>query len=290
MKSKLVLGTAQLGMNYGIGNVHGAPTKDEAFAILDEAYAGDINTFDTSSDYGVAEEVLGEWIVARGIAGEIHIISKMNSTIAEGVPDQIKTSLRRLRLSHLDGYLLHTPQHLYDEQVMADLQEVKESGLTRHIGVSVYEPADALYALTCGVDYIQMPYNAFDQRLDRTDFLARAKERGTEVFTRSPFLQGLLLMSPESVPPYLVSARPHLEHFIVIATRHQLSPLEAALIFALHLHADHVIFGAETILQLQDILHIAHQAESPHEDFIREIKHAFQDVDTNIVDPSLWRK
>jgi len=61
---KMVLGTAQFGMDYGIANVSGKPTKKEIFKILLFAWEKGIRNFDTAPGYG-SEKVLGEFIVAH---------------------------------------------------------------------------------------------------------------------------------------------------------------------------------------------------------------------------------
>ena len=283
-KSRLVLGTAQLGMDYGVNNVRGAPTKEEVFSILDEAFTGDINTFDTAPAYGSAETVLGEWIQARGISEKVHVISKVSGN------SRIETSLARLHIKRMDGYLLHTPQDLYDEETVASLRAAKETGLTNHIGVSVYNPQDALHAVELDLDYIQVPYNVLDQRLDRVDFFERAKAKKVTIFARSPFLQGLLLMQPENLPPHLSHARAYLERFIGISHAHGLSQLEAALIFTLHSRADHIVFGTEAKEQLTEILSIARYADTFASDLIEEMRESFRDVDEAVVNPSIWKK
>ena len=45
---KLVIGSAQFGMSYGIANVHGRPTDIEIKSILDFASKHGINTIDTA--------------------------------------------------------------------------------------------------------------------------------------------------------------------------------------------------------------------------------------------------
>ena len=119
IKSRLVLGTTQLGMQYGLNNAVGQPPKGESFAILDAALKGGINTFDTAFAYGSAEDILGEWIESRGVQNKVFIISKMKPHVLNEYPDgtkaadtvvmEIKRSLKRLKLQKLDGYLLHTP-------------------------------------------------------------------------------------------------------------------------------------------------------------------------------------
>ena len=46
--SKITLGTAQLGMNYGITNVNGKLDYNAALKILNYAWKNGINTFNTA--------------------------------------------------------------------------------------------------------------------------------------------------------------------------------------------------------------------------------------------------
>ena len=56
--SKLCLGTAQLGMNYGINNETGKPDFSESEKIINTALKGEINLFDTAPEYGNSEDSL----------------------------------------------------------------------------------------------------------------------------------------------------------------------------------------------------------------------------------------
>ena len=285
--SRLVLGTVQLGMDYGVNNAHGAPSTDEAFAILDAASVGGINTFDTAASYGAAEDILGEWISARGLKNDMHVITKIKG---DDVTSEVAGSLARLRIERLDGCLLHAPENMYDANILNSLHEAKKTGSTSHIGVSVYDETDALHALERGMDYIQVPYNAFDQRLDQGNFFSSAKDKGVTIFARSPFLQGLLLMDPKKLPPHLSHARPYLETFAEIAQRHGLTRLSAAFGFAyLHCRADHIVFGVESLAQLKEILEVAGKMSAPAP-WVDELAAAFKDVDRSVVDPRLWKK
>ena len=48
---KIVLGTVQLGMEYGIANVTGQPIKSEVFKILEIAWQHGIRSYDTVPSY-----------------------------------------------------------------------------------------------------------------------------------------------------------------------------------------------------------------------------------------------
>ncbi len=260
---RMVLGTVELGMEYGIDG-QARPAKDEAFAILDAALAAGIDTFDTASAYGNAEELLGEWITARNCADKVKIISK-----GSGRAD-IEQSLKRLGLKALDGYLLHNAQGSF-----AELQEAKRAGLVKHVGASVYQPEEVRGEF----EYVQVPYNALDRRFE--------KVQDAVVFARSPFLQGLLLMNPADVPPHLLHARPYVEAFQKIAQQFGLSPLQAALLFALHAHPTNVVvFGVKTLPQLHEIIAAARTLlPNGYLDAVR----ALPVPPDTVVNPTLWK-
>ena len=60
MLDKIVLGTAQFGMRYGI-NSRRKISKNEIFKILDFSVENQINKLDTAPVYGNAEELIGEY-------------------------------------------------------------------------------------------------------------------------------------------------------------------------------------------------------------------------------------
>lgn len=299
-KNKFVLGTVQLGMKYGINNATGQPSLDESFAILDTAFSAGIDTFDTARSYGDVEDRIGKWIRARGTAGKVKIISKMRPKALESYPEgtniadiicaEVRESLVHLGIDRLDGYLLHTAEHVYRDDVLEGLRRAKQEGLVEHIGISVYDEPEALEAARRGLDYVQVPYNVLDQRLDKTDFFELAEKAGTVTFARSPFLQGLLLMEPDQVPPHLARARALVETFTEIAKRHQLSPLEAALLFAYRSRASYMVFGAETSAQLKEILAVGERLPFMNADSVEEMRKAFSVADRAIVNPSLWNR
>ena len=260
---KLVLGTVELGMPYGLDKDIPQPSEDKSFEILDTAYKAGIETFDTASGYGSAEEVLGRWIKTRGLKGKVRVISK-----GAGRGD-VEMSLKHLGLEVLDGYLLHNAKGSFEE-----LQEARRAGLVEHIGASVYEPEE----VQPEYEYVQAPLNALDRRFENL--------AGCTFFARSPFLQGLLLQDTAEVPPHLADARPYIEKFSDIARRFNLSRLQAALLFTLHAHPNaRVVFGVKTMSQLKEILSAA-RVELPSS-FIEAVR-ALSLAPKAIINPSVW--
>lgn len=100
--SKLVLGTVQFGLQYGV-NSAGRPSEDAVKGILAEAAKGGIATLDTSSAYGNSEEILGECITSNENFKIVSKYPKGETPIGE----MFNSSLKSLKVDQLYGYLLH---------------------------------------------------------------------------------------------------------------------------------------------------------------------------------------
>jgi aryl-alcohol dehydrogenase-like predicted oxidoreductase len=205
---KLALGTAQFGMKYGISNISGKTSFQEAARILSTAKLAGIDTIDTAAVYGDSELVLGQIGVS-----DWHIVSKvppMRKDIMDGdmwVRHSVQKTLDRLQINRLDGMLLHSATDLLGPQgrkIAMGLQNSKAEGFVAKVGVSIYSP----HLLTelidvMPLDIIQAPFNVIDQRLATSGWLDRLVDAGVEVHIRSVFLQGLLLMCQEKRPSNL---------------------------------------------------------------------------------------
>ena len=55
---KIILGTAQLGLDYGFTNNSGKPKLNKSLEIIKYALDNNINTFDTARAYGDSENIL----------------------------------------------------------------------------------------------------------------------------------------------------------------------------------------------------------------------------------------
>ena len=62
LKQKLVLGTVQLGLPYGINNQAGKPDRKEAHSILDKAAEEKIRLLDSADAYGDSLNVIGSYL------------------------------------------------------------------------------------------------------------------------------------------------------------------------------------------------------------------------------------
>ena len=137
--NKLVLGTAQFDLDYGINNPRGVIPKTEALAILLSACEKGIDTIDTAESYGLSEQIIGEFI--RQYKKDLKFITKLslsqtNKTIAE----HLNRSLDNLGVVSLEGYLLHNfEDYRKNPEIWGELCILKKDGLTRKIGFSLVE-------------------------------------------------------------------------------------------------------------------------------------------------------
>lgn len=257
---KLALGTVQFGLAYGITNASGQVSESTARAILLRAKDAGVQVLDTAAAYGESETVLGR---AHNETRGFRIVSKTlplsaaddNDPVGQ-VVSRARESLTRLRVTQLDGLLVHHAGDLLGAQgeaLYSALQTLRSEGAIARLGVSVYTPEEArTIARRFAVDLIQVPINVLDQSFATTGTLAWLHERDIEVHTRSAFLQGLLMA--DVLPAFLKSLAPGFERFREICRDASLSPLEGALSYLRTLPIDHVVIGVQSVAQLSEIV------------------------------------
>lgn len=291
---RLVLGTAQLGMPYGVANQSGQPDQATANTIIKAAWDRGIREFDTARQYGESEDVLGNALDALHINTQVRITTKLGdcrSLAAASIREQVAEALEKLRVEKLHCLMLHSEEDgTHWEQLASKLFPLVEDGLVDHLGISVYSPAAAERAIASeGLTCLQIPASAFDRRFLKDDIPARAQAAGMTVYIRSIFLQGLLAMRAEDVPDHLIQAVPHVRKFENIAKRHDIKPLAMAMAYIRQTCPGcRVLFGAETLCQVNE--NIVNWNASISGVALREIEQSFADVPDSIVNPTLWEK
>ena len=200
MISRICLGAAQLGMDYGVNNLTGKPSLEESRSIVRAAVAKGITTFDTAPAYGDSEQVLGRCF--GEFPGEYVVVSKIPAldwragpaAVGLEVRKGIQATLRNLGTPKLGVCLFHRFDDMYmgGRAALSVLGSLKEEGLVEKIGCSVYTPDEAESCLRLpACEVIQVPFNLADKRLLAFDFFKKARSAARLVFVRSVYLQGL---------------------------------------------------------------------------------------------------
>ncbi len=292
--SRLVLGTAQLGMDYGIANQTGKPDLRTAREIVCAAWEGGIRCFDTAQAYGESEKILGEILANLGISNQARIITKLAPRIGPGSKEEMKKALREslsnLKRKQLYCLMLHREGDLdvFSTELADLLKGYIAQGLIERIGISLYSPARAMPALETGlISILQLPANLCDRRFHETGIFEAAERQNAEVYIRSVFLQGLLLMDSSHLPPQMQYAAPIIHLAETLCRELNLSRQELALTYIKQKYPQAlVVIGAETKQQLVNNL-AAWNGEQTRS-VIPGVEEIFSSIDEKIINPTLW--
>jgi len=289
MSARIALGSVQFGLDYGIANREGQVSCDEAGRILTAAMAAGVDTIDTAIAYGSSEQVLGEIGVSGwSIVSKLPAVPEGCADVAAWVEAQVGDSLLRLRTPGLYGLLLHRPEQLLAEngaELLAALRRLRERGLVRKIGVSVYAPDELDRLAGCmPFDLVQIPFNVLDTRMVTSGWLPRLRQSGCEVHARSIFLQGLLLMPTEARPSWFARWSPLWAAWHEWLAGTGQTPLQACLRHALaHEEIDKLVLGVNSVAQLREILTAAEGEALP-------LPAALRSEDPVLLNPALWSR
>jgi aryl-alcohol dehydrogenase-like predicted oxidoreductase len=302
--SKITLGTAQIGIDYGIANIDGKPNFKTAIKLLEFAWDNGINTFDTAPSYGNSEEIIGSFISSKSKKDVRNIVisSKLSKielkekisfeNLYNHIIKEIFQSINNLKIKSIPIYLLHhAPDiHLKNGIVIECLNQIKEEGLIKKLGISVYDIKQVEVLLTYKeIDVIQVPFNLFDHRLIKTGLLKKLEKKKIIIFARSVYLQGLFFKSLNELPQDLRIAKKSLKKLIDITNNYQLDIAELAALFVRDTpEISSMVIGAESIAQVKKNVEILNK--NPLNKEIREvILEDFAEVPKKIIDPRLWK-
>lgn len=268
---RLVLGTAQLGMTYGVANVSGQPGHETVNRILDMAWDVGIRALDTAKIYGSAEQAIGEWHL-RHPDRRFKVYTKVAPDLDPGDADALTAALFEsadLLKVKPSGVFLHDPALAFALQGRVEnaIAKAREDGCTDNFGISVYTPEQFAAAISAdAIGIIQAPFNVFDTRILDSGLLEQAAAANKEVFFRSIFLQGLITIEPERLPENMSFAAAHIMewHRLCQDLGRQANPV--ALKFALqNTGATRLVIGCETIEQLADNIAVLDSPDLPDE-------------------------
>ncbi len=291
---KLILGTAQFGMQYGIKNSTNLAYED-VNQIIKKANLKNIDTFDTALAYGDSESRIGKSIVENKFEG-IKIYTKIGIEDFKDYQDLaeiLKLSLERLKIDRLEGLLIHTPEidEYWSGKYQALFEKLLEENLVKKIGVSVYTSKQAKFAFKIKlIKDIQLPFNIFDQRILDDKLLEIAKIEHKTLIYRSIFLQGLLGFEPQKLPLKMKFASPYLEDLVNICNSYKISVYEAALKFvSIYLEDNKFIIGIDNLKQLEENITVLNKIDQISDDLIPELRNKFKEINNlKLINPSLW--
>ena len=289
--ARLILGTATLGMQYGIKNSNGVMNEKSFKRIIEFAANHGIYNIDTAYAYGDAELKLGNLkddLSSFKIFSKIGINDSNNKEYISTITHQIHESLESMNQSSIYAYLLHKPIDMKDEVLLNQLSQMKSVGLFKKLGVSVYTKKEALEALENDLlDIIQVKYNILDRELEELDFFEKAKQKNKEIIVRSVFLQGILLDSDIQLSKFNELSGP-LEDIKLISNEYSLTLMDLALFYVLsNQNLDGIIVGFDSIKQFEEIISSI-QRLKPNDLLYQKLRMINMNFNKDILNPTNW--
>jgi spore coat polysaccharide biosynthesis protein SpsF (cytidylyltransferase family)/aryl-alcohol dehydrogenase-like predicted oxidoreductase len=301
--SHITLGTAQLGLNYGVANQTGKPSDAEVGAILSAAIRSGVACLDTARAYGDSESRIGRFL-SRDAGQVVKIISKLKPL--DSIPDDASTreirsavdasiygSCRDLRRERLDVLLFHRSDDMFRWRRAAvdRMEELVDDGVIGAIGTSVYSPDEAVKSLAeTRITHLQIPFNLLDLRwLDRPFLDALDSRVGLQVHVRSVFLQGLLINTAAAWPTWATQSRVLVQRIDELVR--ELGRKSAADLCMAYVRSfawvSSLVLGVETARQWEELCsYAAEPALTAQQALI--VQASLSNVPVRLLNPSLW--
>jgi len=134
----------------GVGGMKQPPTEQlDPAELANAALDAGIDYFDTAPSYGAGQSETNYGRVLATRRKEVFLATKTGDRSYDGAMRQVETSLKRLRTDRLDLLQLHGVRAKedftkWDKGVMKAMRKLKEEKVTRFIGVTGHESADAM--------------------------------------------------------------------------------------------------------------------------------------------------
>lgn len=284
--NKPVLGTAQLGQDYGIANRKGLLSKKKSFEILETAWNKNIRIFDTAPNYN-SEKIIGDFVRTHSLEKEITVLTKIPSipNISDWekfIHDSINNSILNLKCESIDVLFFHNAKDsVILSQYPDEFLDILKQYPINKLGISVYEEfeIDRFKNFNTFDIAVQFPFNILDRRFSNNSIKKDCR------YARSIFLQGVISSNERlnnKAPEGLKKLHKLLHKFF---QEHNISPIEYALGFIANSDSvDYYLVGVDSKEQLEEIMNI--DLNNCHTDI--EFEKLIQLIDKTWLDPRKW--
>jgi aryl-alcohol dehydrogenase-like predicted oxidoreductase len=285
--NKIILGTVQFGLNYGINNSSGQILENEVINILDLAWSSKIQMLDTAAAYGTSEEQIGRFINSHKNA-EFKIITKFNLKAGSSPIQSLERSLQKLNLDRVETIMFHSYED-FKKTTNSSINSLLEQRGRKFnkLGISLYtnEQVDDICEMNL-FDVVQIPFNALDNESLRGIHFKKLKSLNIEVHTRSVFLQGLFFMEPLNIPKKLRPLVESLNKIDSIAAKYELDKSALLIQYALSkTDIDAVLVGVDSIEHLEK--NLSSLGTQVNEEALDEID-SIRVEDYSLLNPATW--
>lgn len=281
---RLVIGTANFGLNYGINNERRL-SDNEVSRIFKLCSKYNISLFDTAKGYGDSQER----IIAGNISGA-KVITKLKINEIIALADNSMFMQQANSSRKIYALLVHDGQDINVENyklITKICLVLKQKNIIEKWGLSIYDPSILKEILSVQIpDIIQLPFNILDNRLINGPWPDLFTSSGVEVHARSIFLQGILLRSKGDYPSFVSE---NLAKILNAWDNYCKGDMQLKLKNSIeHVAAQNwiskLVIGIDSAGHLQQIIDIFENAQCP-----RSLHGKFHLDDDKLLNPSNWR-
>lgn len=285
MFDKFILGTVQLGMDYGV-NSTGKPDLTNSLEILKLAQHNNIHSLDTADLYGESQKIISKFDSKK----QFKVYSKFLSN--DLFKHKLESTLTELGINQLEGYSFHRLQDCLSFKDYKGVELAVKEKKMKYLGVSIYNEDDLEKVLNLPyIEIIQLPINLLDhakRNSKRWDLLLNAKESKKIIHIRSIFLQGLFLKDRNAFPDKLKPLIPYLQGIDKIANESKMTIAQLALNYILSLpFCDGVVIGVDNEIQLKQNIDLFKNAQTSSS--VLDLIHNISVREVELLNPGNWK-
>ena len=256
--SKIVVGGAQIGNNYGVvGKKLG---KNEIIKIFNFFQKKKIVTYvDTSPYYGNSQKLLNLlpkknlFIISKikNIPKDLNKIENYINNFTQNLKNEINKKVFCI--------FLHDEKDLDNLKRLKKIKNVflklKKKNIIQNFGYSIYDFKKYKKKIfKIKPDILQFPYNILDNRVTVKDF-KELKKKEIKIYVRSIFLQGLLLCYSKNLPKNFIKFSDLWREHEKELNKHRINRLQAALGFVNNNKMiDKFIIGFKSMKEFKQLL------------------------------------
>ncbi len=289
---KVILGTVQFGLNYGINNEKGKPSFSEICKILDYSYSKGVRFLDSAEAYGNSHSVIGKYhkIKPRNKFKIITKFSPERKDLPNNIKERLKKNLEILNVENIYCYMFHSYSDFkfFFNDFKECLLELKKKKIINKIGVSVHSNFEIDQVLNCNdIDLIQAPFNLLDNFKKRNQIFSKAKKKGVEIHSRSVFLQGLFFKEIKSISKNMKIFKKYLKYLNSLVLDNNIHDLALKYVFN-YKSIDGVLLGVDNLNQIKINLNSL-KARNTFDDIFSKINE-IDFEDESMLNPVNWNK
>ena len=254
IKNTIIIGTAQLGTNYGIANKNQKLFIKNKIELLELCYQHGLRHFDTAYAYEKSHKIIGKWVKKYNTYPQIN--TKIpNLQANKNIELYFYESLKQLNIIKIKNLFLHNPTDWNNKEVKDFIINILEKNLIAQFGLSIYEKKDIINDPL--INILQIPGNIFNQEILLSEEIKKFLSNGGEIQIRSILVQGLLTIDHSLIPPNLEKTKDGISYFQNIAKELNVNNVHLAILCINYLLPNaKIIIGIDNTSQIKDLLSI----------------------------------